>query len=388
MEQKEHIRTSAHYDFDHNDIFFSSSLKNQTKSSNKTSLLNLLGHTKLRTLEKYLLVLFDIAFFVLSLGLAQLIRNSHVSFKLNDMGYILWFITIILTVNYIFDLYQQDRTISGSWVPGRVLMASMASLLGMALSIYLFGTERFVGDYFGRGILLGAIAGFAFFSSVYRFFLRKFFEHVKTKRNYLVLGTNDEFSSLLQESKKFYKNENFEFLPSSRSEEIFSKIKTTHYIGIIVGDNNFTDDNLVRGLMRLRVQGIRILSLGEFFENIWFKVPILSLKDQWFVIGNGFFLLHNPIGLKVKRIFDVLLAVLLLFSTAPLMLLVSLLIKITTRGSIIYSQLRTGEKGQVFTIHKFRTMVANAESGKAKWAQKKRSKNYKGWKDFAHHTHR
>jgi exopolysaccharide biosynthesis polyprenyl glycosylphosphotransferase len=54
----------------------------------------------------------------------------------------------------------------------------------------------------------------------------------------------------------------------------------------------------------------------------------------------------------------------------PVMLLVALAIKCTSRGPVLYHQRRVGQHGRVFTVHKFRSMYADAEKGTgAVWAR-------------------
>jgi lipopolysaccharide/colanic/teichoic acid biosynthesis glycosyltransferase len=63
----------------------------------------------------------------------------------------------------------------------------------------------------------------------------------------------------------------------------------------------------------------------------------------------------------VIRAFDIVGSVAILSITLPLMLVVALLIKTSSRGPILYKQKRVGKDGKVFTLYKFRTMVDNAE---------------------------
>jgi Undecaprenyl-phosphate glucose phosphotransferase len=63
----------------------------------------------------------------------------------------------------------------------------------------------------------------------------------------------------------------------------------------------------------------------------------------------------------VKRIMDIVVSFIALVLLLPLFLIVSLLIKITSRGSVYYHQDRTGLDGKKFVMHKFRTMVSDAE---------------------------
>jgi lipopolysaccharide/colanic/teichoic acid biosynthesis glycosyltransferase len=63
----------------------------------------------------------------------------------------------------------------------------------------------------------------------------------------------------------------------------------------------------------------------------------------------------------VKRVFDVLVAVLLLLLLAPFLLAITLAVKLTSPGPVFYRQRRVGKDWQEFTLLKFRTMVVGAE---------------------------
>jgi lipopolysaccharide/colanic/teichoic acid biosynthesis glycosyltransferase len=63
----------------------------------------------------------------------------------------------------------------------------------------------------------------------------------------------------------------------------------------------------------------------------------------------------------VKRIFDLLIAIVGLILLSPVLLLVSLLIKLDSPGSIFYKGDRIGKDGVPFKMYKFRTMVTNAD---------------------------
>ena len=63
----------------------------------------------------------------------------------------------------------------------------------------------------------------------------------------------------------------------------------------------------------------------------------------------------------IKRTFDIVVAVGGLLITTPLLPLIALAIRLDTRGPVLFSQRRAGLDGGPFTMHKFRTMVADAE---------------------------
>ena len=63
-----------------------------------------------------------------------------------------------------------------------------------------------------------------------------------------------------------------------------------------------------------------------------------------------------------KRVLDVLFAVVGLVIASPVMALVALAVRLTSPGPVFYHQQRVGLHGQIFTVHKFRTMRADAEA--------------------------
>ena len=66
-------------------------------------------------------------------------------------------------------------------------------------------------------------------------------------------------------------------------------------------------------------------------------------------------------SLRLKRIFDVTVAFFLLLILSPVMIIISILIKRDSKGPVFYRQERVTTYGKRFRIHKFRTMVDNAD---------------------------
>lgn len=70
---------------------------------------------------------------------------------------------------------------------------------------------------------------------------------------------------------------------------------------------------------------------------------------------------HKPFALLVKKLMDINFSIIILIILSPLMLLISLLIKLTSKGPVIYKQPRVGLRGRQFNLFKFRTMVQDAD---------------------------
>ena len=63
-----------------------------------------------------------------------------------------------------------------------------------------------------------------------------------------------------------------------------------------------------------------------------------------------------------KRVTDIVISLIAIILTAPLMILIAILIKLESRGPVFYTQERVGLDQKIFTMYKFRSMRINAES--------------------------
>jgi lipopolysaccharide/colanic/teichoic acid biosynthesis glycosyltransferase len=78
------------------------------------------------------------------------------------------------------------------------------------------------------------------------------------------------------------------------------------------------------------------------------------------------YLCYNSIP---KRVIDIAGAISLLIVLAPVMLITAVLVKLSSRGPVLFCQKRLTQNGKIFTMLKFRTMVSDAEKGTgAVWA--------------------
>jgi lipopolysaccharide/colanic/teichoic acid biosynthesis glycosyltransferase len=85
------------------------------------------------------------------------------------------------------------------------------------------------------------------------------------------------------------------------------------------------------------------------------SVELLAVGRSWYARG--------------KAVFDFLVALTLFLPALPVLLLLGLLVKLTSRGPALYSQLRLGRDGRTFTIYKLRTMYPGGHTKGAYWSQ-------------------
>jgi lipopolysaccharide/colanic/teichoic acid biosynthesis glycosyltransferase len=80
------------------------------------------------------------------------------------------------------------------------------------------------------------------------------------------------------------------------------------------------------------------------------------------VAGVRVFAPKHPGYLPVKFTVEWLIALGLVLATSPLVLLLAILVKVTSRGPAFYAQTRLGKNGRLYKLYKLRTMVHNAEA--------------------------
>ena len=114
-------------------------------------------------------------------------------------------------------------------------------------------------------------------------------------------------------------------------------------------------------LLEIRLNnGVAFDHLASVYEEYTGKIAVENLRPSWLIFSSGF--RKTRALLAAKRAFDVALAGIGLIVGAPLMLLVTAAIKLTSRGPALYHQERVGLNGATFMVHKFRTMRPDAEA--------------------------
>jgi exopolysaccharide production protein ExoY len=98
--------------------------------------------------------------------------------------------------------------------------------------------------------------------------------------------------------------------------------------------------------------------LSEVSEKnlIHLQIPVEQAEEK-ILIQNE--LRNKWVQLTLKRTFDIIIAGLLIVLLFPVLLLIALLIKITSKGNVLYSNERVGYQGKNFHCYKFRSMVTD-----------------------------
>ncbi|HTM50944.1 MAG TPA: sugar transferase [Bryobacteraceae bacterium] len=148
--------------------------------------------------------------------------------------------------------------------------------------------------------------------------------------------------------------------------KIAEEVKPTR---IVVGMTERRDRMPVPDLLELRFAGFTIEEAGTTYESVCGRVCTKELRPSQLIFSGE--LGPRRHSLWLQNILNISVAIVAAAATVPVMLLVALLVKSTSRGPVFYRQSRVGKNGVPFVLYKFRSMRldAEAETG-AVWASK------------------
>jgi exopolysaccharide biosynthesis polyprenyl glycosylphosphotransferase len=211
--------------------------------------------------------------------------------------------------------------------------------------------------------------------------------------SFFLVAAREEFVGLLFQSKLSREQARRYFVLIGNKEEtdrIKQEIETHPEENIVVTaavDLNGTSiSQLVQLLHEHSVNGVIVSAKHTYFEQVEAAIHACELEgiEAWLVadffktqISRTSFdeLYGRPVMVfrttpevswqsALKRPFDFVGAILVLIPGSLLFVVIALLIKLTSRGPVLFRQQRAGLNGRPFTMYKFRTMVADAEERK------------------------
>ncbi len=344
-----------------------------------------------RMVIMWLLIIGDIIGLFVSFHLAFQLRLSQSLDWRNPILYTL--VAVYLFGLYLTDTYKLNRQVSGVRLSERAVLGILLTITVVTCGIYitgLWGSQPIVG----RGILVISEVIFSFWAVASRTVVDRWLKANQQTSRFLVLGDYQKVLAFSKEHRKLGAPTEFvsfsEGFGREKSQQPLSSssagnslvlnstntLKTTwkqqYWSGILIdGAEGHLSKQMIRELMDMRLKGVYVYSLADFCEQFWQKIPPAYVQDDWFAFTSGFNILHNRIKAKLKQAVDILAATVLLIATLPITIPVAIAIKLTSKGPVFYSQVRTGLNGRKFRVHKFRSMYQNAEAQGIQWAKKK-----------------
>jgi exopolysaccharide biosynthesis polyprenyl glycosylphosphotransferase len=145
-------------------------------------------------------------------------------------------------------------------------------------------------------------------------------------------------------------------------EDLLNLVLREEISEIVVTSTRELSGDVFQGVMDAYERGVVITPMPILYERVTERVPVEHVGDNWAVVlpiaGTSVF---NPYPI-LKRLADIMMALIGLFIFALMLPVIALAIILDSRGTIFYSQSRTGLNGRRFKIVKLRTMIPNAEA--------------------------
>ena len=337
--------------------------------------------TRSISLRRTVLLTADVLCIALSLALATYLRLSNAAGEYLVANGLVMAISVLvyLLVFYAGGMYErQSLTRRGA----SLQLPFVTTAIGTTLTILVFYARFELA--IGRGILFTGAALIYLSTCLVRQLYRLAVWHGMLSKNVLVVGDGAEIEEALNLIQR---------TPDSglRVMGVVSCQRTApgHFVGgvpvvgtieklreladafscetLIVATSMGREPAVLRVLRPLRCAGVEVMDYVGLHEVLAQEIPIDHINEEWLIsAAMNSSVIHVR---KLKRIMDIVVAVIGLVLLSPLVAFAALLIRITSPGPVLFRQKRCGLDGAHYTLLKFRTMRVDAEAQSgAVWA--------------------
>lgn len=338
-------------------------------------------------LRKPFFFLFE-SFFTISMIVFAVILRFPDNF-INYFYYGMFFKSLIITISiqlslYYFDMYELKIFQNNFELIIRLLQSIGVASIVLAILYYLFPDL-----IIGRGVFFISLVLITTLLVLWRLLYNYINKTEKLDQRVMILGTglfadnilnklNGKIDSgfkiagFITEDKKELDSKKRDGLIISNYSDMLETCIKENIDRIIVALDDKRGAFPISELLACKMKGLVIEEGTRFYNKLTGQIPIETLKPSFIIFSEGFH--QSKITLWMKNTIDFMFALTGLVFASLFILIVPVLIKLESRGSIFYKQERVGKNGKVFELIKFRTMVENAEADGPVWAQKNDSR--------------
>lgn len=282
-------------------------------------------------------------------------------------------VLIYLFAFYLADLYDLKVRFNGASYLIRLLTVALIVPGILTVIIFIFPALKS-----GRGVFILNASFVAILTYTWRLvFYWWFRSKLRKRKNVLIVGAGWAGKTLYETLKDHvnynmlgfiidddpakWGNKDYPYVMGG-SAMLKEKVKDHGVDIIVIAITHLKGPDLLRGALDCKIMGVDVYDMPSFYEQVTGKVPVEHVTDFWLVSVPLTGVRKNIYTLKIKRVIDLFLSLLLIILALPLALLAALAIKIDSKGTVIFRQKRVGSNGKLFYLFKFRTMMTGMEN--------------------------
>lgn len=334
----------------------------------------------MRNYVEKLLVIGDIVLIPIALNVGHLLNSGsfELLFPTGAIVTTLLYIAVVIFSSFIMELYNNEMNASRTLTFIRVIGASFISFVILSSVFYMLPQFRL-----WRGELLLSFTLFASAQFFWHIAVLKLMDTTKFAKKVLIIGTGplaNKIGRLILSAnnqhvlagyiqcspEKVFVPANAIFRDGDDLEAVIHREKAQK---IVVSLSDRRGTLPINGILSCKLKGIEVIDAPSFYEQMTGKLLIEAITPSWFIFSDGFRLTNLKI--VTKNAIDKVLVAIAAIIVLPLFPVISLLIKLDSKGPVFYRQVRVGQGDRLISIYKFRSMRQDAESSSgAVWAQK------------------
>ncbi len=282
---------------------------------------------------------------------------------------------VVLDAVGAYDLNADMRSLQYT---SQFILAVIIIVVSTIVVVYIFSYKPSL--QFSRSVLPLSFLSFLIISISVRRMIHSRLAEVRRRKFYFVLGTDEAAQELYRAYADAPKEQAVRFADVSGKKigtsiygggspviegDVLNKLRSMNDTcdGIILTeDRALLSNEVFRQLVTLHFHNVPLLPSRTFFEEKFRKVPLFIL-NKWWLFEGDLLLVRNPWYTRLKQLLDLAIASATFVLFTPLMMIIGILIRVESRGPVIFKQTRIGTNEVPFTMYKFRTMYQGSASG-------------------------
>jgi len=253
---------------------------------------------------------------------------------------------------YIFNLYSFRFNKNTTELVSSFLKSVIISLCVTVFMFYIFG------EFFRLTPKTNLVLFTLFFAAIdfyLRILIKRFFSRRNINRKVVLIAGKE--NALAQELER-NQNTSYEIVKQSDTFDLESILSLNPDL-VAIETENTVDLEKIYTLSR---KNILVYTINNFYEEVFQKIPIEKISERDII---DYLSKNKTVFNFIKRIIDIKLSLILLFLLSPVFVFISFLVKTTSRGPVFIRQKRISKNGEIFTLYKFRSMIAITSDGQA-----------------------